>query len=276
MAWTAGPGEIKSIQFDSTTITADLLEGYSLTSEKDSFGAGLGHDVDRGSMLKNLSVTAYDVSAINALHTLMTARTEHDITVTYADDQTQILKNAILRLQPQLNNVTDVCKVWLAASGTANTSIATNWTDLGSTLDVPTSSFSYPFDGNDGCGRPHFSSLGMEVEFMLSSDQWANVTENGEARIAFQLPDGNYQIMDGRTYKNYADDDSSRPRAVRVVLRGVASTWADLIEFADEEAVPTTEAFNAAAPTIIQDRLHGVAIEAAGFGYEEGQVISFP
>lgn len=275
MAWTAGPGEIKSIQFDSTTITADLLEGYSLTNEKDSFGSGKGHDVDRGSILKNLSVTAYDVSAINALHTLMTARTEHSITVTYADDQTQVLNECKLRLQPQLNNVTDVCKVWLAASGTANTSIATSWTDLGSTLDVPTASFSYPFDGNDGCGRPHFSSLGMEVEFMLSSDQWANVTEGGEARIAFQLPDGNYQIMDGITYKNYADDDSSRPRAVRVVLRGVASTWADLIEFADESATPTTEAFNAASPTIMQDRLHGVAIEAVGFGYDESNVVTF-
>lgn len=275
MAWTAGPGELTSISFGATTITADLLEGFSAPGEKDSFSAGVGHDVDRGSILKSLSVTAYDVSAINAIHTLMTGRTETDITITYADAQTQVISDSLIRIQPVLNSVTDVCKVWIAAAGTATTSIATNWTDLGVTIDVPTASFSYPFDGTDGKGRPYFSTLGMEVEFLLPGDKYGDVTEGGTARVAFQLPDGNFQIMDGRTYKQYAEDDGSTPRATRVVLRAVGTSWGDLIEFSDGTATPTDEAFNAAAPTLIQDRLHGILIEAAGFGYNESDVVTF-
>lgn len=275
MAWTAGPGELTSIDFGGTTITADLLTAYSLPSEKDSYDAAIGHSVDRGSILKRLSVDSFDVSAISAIHTLMTGRTETDVTVTYSDAQPQVLSNTIIRVMPLLNNVTDVCKVYVAASGTGNTSIATGWTDAGVTLDVPTLTASFPFDGTDGKGRPYFSSAGLEAEMILPGDVYSAFTEGAASRIAFELPDGNFQVMDGRVYKNFADDDGSRPRAVRAVLRGVSNSWGNLIEFTDGSATPTTEDFNAASPTIMQDRLHGFNIEAVGFGNTEADVVTF-
>lgn len=275
MAWSAGPGEIASIAFGATTVTADLIDGYSLTTEKDSYGSGLGHAVDRGSAKKMLSANVYDVSAINAIHTLMTARTASTVTVTYQDAATQALNECIVRVTPLLQNVSDVCKVWFDATDTTNVSIASNWTDCGSTLDVPSTSFTFPFDGTQGHGLPYFSTVGSEVEFLLPADKYSVFTEGAAGRIAFQLPDGNYQVMDGRIYKNYADDDMSRPRAVRVVLRGVATSWGDLIEFCDESGTPTIENFNASSPTIMQDKLHGILVEASGFGYAESEVTTF-
>lgn len=275
MAWSAGPGELTSIVIDGATVTSDLIDGYSVASEKDNYGAAIGHPVDRGSILKRVSFNNYDVSTINALHGYMTGRTEKSVVITYADAATQTLNECIVRVTPLLNNVTDTCKVWFAASGTANTSLTSNWTSVGVTLDVPTVSYNFPFDGTDGCGRPYFSTCGFELEFHLPGAYYGTFTEGGQCRIALALPDGNFQVFDGRSYINYADDDGSRPRAVRVVLRGVSTSWGSLIEFTDGGATPVTEDFNAASPTLMQDRLHGVMVEAVGFGYAESDVTTF-
>lgn len=276
MAWSAGPGELTSIAFGGTTITSEFLEGYSLTTEKDSYDAAIGHSVDRGSMSKNLSVNAFDVSAINAIHTLMTARTESTVTVTYQDAQTQALNECIIRVTPVLDSVSDVAKVYHDNASSGNNNLTSGWDDCGVTMDIPTISFSFPFDGTDGLGRPYFSSCAIEVEFMLPGDQYATFTDKGACSIAFALPDGNFQVMKGgRIYKNYADDDGSMPRAVRVVYRAVGDSWGDLIEFTDGGATATTEAFNASAPTLMQDYLHGILIEAVGRGYDEADVTTF-
>lgn len=289
MAWSAGPGELTSIAFGATTITSEFLEGYSLTTEKDSYDAAIGHSVDRGSMSKTLSVNAFDVSAINAIHTLMTARTESTVTVTYQDGQTQALNECIIRVTPILNNVSDVAKVYVGAAGASLDDLtgSGNWDLAGVTLDVPTISFSFPFDGTDGLGRPYFSSCAMEVEFMIP-ENYAKVTAAGPppeylfvhgatSDIAFALPDGNFQVMSGgRVYCNYTDDDGSMPRASRIVYRAVADSWGDLLEFTNGgDPTATTEAFNASSPTLMQDYLHGILIEAVGRGYDEADVTTF-
>jgi len=280
MAWSPGPGELTSIAFGGTTITSEFLEGYSLTTEKDSYDAAIGHSVDRGSMSKTLSVNAFDVSAINAIHTLMTGRTESTVTVTYQDAQTQALNECIIRVTPILNNVSDVAKVYHDNASSGNNNLASSWEACGVTIDIPTMTFSFPFDGTDGLGRPYFSSCAIELEFMLpdpaDADVYGIFDDKSACSIALQLPDGNFQVLKGgRVYKNYADDDGSMPRAVRVVYRAVGDSWGDIIEFTDGGATATTEAFNASTPTLMQDYLHGILIEAVGRGYDEADVTTF-
>ena len=283
MAWSPGPGELTSIAFGGTTITSEFLEGYSLTTEKDSFDAAIGHSVDRGSMSKTLSVNAFDVSAINAIHTLMTGRTESTVTVTYQDAQTQALNECIIRVTPILNNVSDVAKVYHDNASSGNNNLASSWEACGVTIDIPTMTFSFPFDGTDGLGRPYFSSCAIEVEFMIP-DNYAKLVggdalfvHGATSDLAFKLPDGNFQVMKGgRVYVNYADEDASMPRASRIVYRAVADSWGDLLEFTDGASSSTvTEAFNASSPTLMQDYIHGVLVEFVGRGYTEGNVSTF-
>lgn len=281
MAWSAGPGELTSIAFGGTTITSEFLEGYSLTTEKDSYDAAIGHSVDRGSMSKTVSVNAFDVSAINAIHTLMTARTESNVVVTYQDGQTQTLNECIIRVTPILNNVSDVAKVWVATAGASTTNLVAGgtWQDAGVTIDVPTISFSFPFDGADGLGRPYFSSCAMEVEFMIPDNYANEFTDKATHDIAFALPDGNFQVMKGgRVYVNYADDDGSMPRASRVVYRAVGDSWSDILAFTDGASSSTIDVDF--ADTIVTndprlDYIHGILVEAVGRGYTEGNVTTF-
>jgi len=291
MPWYAGPGELTQIVFndgstDVATITSDFIEGYSLATEKDSYDAAVGHSVDRGSMTKTISANAFDVSAISALSTLMTNRTESTVTVKYQDTVEQDIDGAIIRITPLLHNVSDVANAYFDAAGnTANTNLATSWTDLGVTLDVPTLSFSFPFDGTDGEGRPYFSTCGVESEFMIPADKYSSLvasSSNGVCKVAFKLPDGNFMVLKGgRLYKNYADEDASMPRAVRVVYRSVATTWGDLVEFTNgsdgvSPALVTEEFDASGTPSLRKDYLHGVLIEAVGRGYQESDVVSWP
>jgi len=275
MAWTEGPGSIKSITFGAQAVTADLLESFGITPDKDSYDSGLLHAVDRGSIKKSLQVNVYDVSAINPLNAIMKARTETDITMTYTDNATQVLENSKLRFTPLLDNVTDVCDVFIASSGTSNASLATSWTSLGVSLDVPTLSPSYPSDVSDGKGRPYYSNVGLEVDLVLPGDVYSSITDGAVQRLAFRLPDGSFQVMTGSVYKSYAADDGSRPRAVSVVLRAVDDDWGNIIEFTSGAAIPITQKFTDVSPTLIQNRLHGIAVEAVGFGYSEPEVTTF-
>ena len=297
MAWAKGPGELSQIVITDGTTTAtvasEYIEGYSVTTEKDSYDAAIGHSVDRGSMTKSLSFSAFKVDQIENLHSLMTSRAEVDATVTYHDNNTHQLgdytnlQGGIIRITPVLNSISDVTGVYVADASTSRTNLASTWRDAGVTMDVPTISFSFPFDGTDGLGRPYFSSCAIEVEFMIP-ENYAKVTSAGPppeylfvhgatSDLAFKLPDGNFQVMKGgRVYVNYADEDASMPRASRIVYRAVADSWGDLLEFTDGAASSTvTEAFNASSPTLMQDYIHGALVEFVGRGYTEGNVSTF-
>lgn len=276
MAWSAGPGELTQVAFGATTVTSDLIEGWNVETEPDSYDAANGLPVDRGSVRKTITANVFDVSAIAALHTLMTARTATTITPTYVDAQTQAINETLLTVTPLLNNVTDVCKVWYDNASSGNDSLTGSWEDCGVTLDVPTISYSFPFEGTDGCGRPYFSSAALEAEFMLPTDVYSIIDFGVANSFAFALPDGNFMVLKGgRSYRYYANEDGSMPRAVRVIYRATADSWGDLIEFTDGAVSATTEAFNASSPTLMQDRLHGITVNAVGFGYAESEVTTF-
>lgn len=293
MAWAKGPGELSQIVITDGTTTAtvasEYIEGYSVTTEKDSYDAAIGHSVDRGSMTKSLSFSAFKVDQIKNLHDLMTDRAEVNATITYQDTNThklgdyENLQGGIIRVTPVLNSISDVAQVYVADAGASRTDLANTWRDAGVTIDVPTISFSFPFDGTDGLGRPYFSSCAIEVEFMIPDDYAKTVgvdplfVHGATSDIAFKLPDGNFQTMRlGRVYVNYADEDASMPRASRIVYRAVADSWGDLIGFTDGASSSTvTEAFNATSPTLMQDYIHGVLVEFVGRGYTEDNVSEF-
>lgn len=286
MATAVGPGELTSINFNSAapTVTADFIENYNLTNEPDSYSNAEGRTIRRGPIRKRLTADLYDVSAINELHTLMTGRTEHSIVVTYRDGNTQTLDECILRVTPRLNNVTDTCKILYADEADPATASMTAFAkDLGVTLDAPTISYEFAFDGVDGKGLPYFSTVRTVLEFHVplvtttfGTAGTEDIVQNEDGAYALLLPDGNYQIFKNvKSFVHYADEDSSRPRAIRVVAEGVAQSWGDLITFTDGTASPTDEDFNAASPTLIQDYIHGVSVEAVGFGYVESDVTTF-
>lgn len=279
MAWTAGPGELTSIQIGTETISADLIDAYSLTSEKDNYTGAIGYTVDRGSITKRLTFNNLDVSTIHNLHDFMTLRSEQSVTVTYQDGQTQVLDECIIRITPLLNTVTDVCEMWGAPAGSSSENLETGgvWINAGVTVDVPTFTYSFPFDGTDGCGRPFFSSTGIEVEVGVPKDirvdnpsVW---TEGSEIRVAFKLPDGNFQIYDGRPYFFYANEDASMPRRTTMMLRDIGAGW-DIIKFTNGIAT-TEDSYNANGNAYLQDGVHGCYVEVVGFAYLESEIVTF-
>lgn len=282
----AGAGEITQIAItdgsNAATIPAEMIDGYSLATEKDSFDAAIGHSVDRGSMTKTLTFNAFKVDQFGGLNAIMAAKADTTAEITYIGGNTQAINEGRIRVTPILHSVSDVEKVYVAAGNASNDDILNagasgTWTNVGVTLDVPTVSFSFPFDGTDGNGRPYFSSCGFELEFMLPADHYSTFTEGETKRVAFALPHSGFEVFTGRVYKNFADEDASMPRAIRVVLRGVASNWGDLITFtngaqsssSDEQIDGTGDALS-----IPENYLHGFAVEFVASGYDEADVTS--
>ena len=282
----AGAGEITQIVLtdgtSTATIPAEMIDGYSLATEKDSFDAAIGHSVDRGSLTKTLTFNAFKVDQFDELNAIMVAKADTTATVTYISADTQILNEGRIRVTPVLHSVSDVERVYVAAGSASNddilnTGASGTWTDVGVTLDVPTLSFSFPFDGTDGNGRPYFSSCAFELEFMLPADYYSTFTEGETKRVAFALPSSGFQVFTGRVYKNFADEDASMPRAIRIVLRGVASNWGDLITFTNGASSSSSdEQIDGTADTlsIPEDYLHGFAVEFVAAGYNEADVTS--
>lgn len=282
----AGAGEITQIVLtdgtSTATIPAEMIDGYSLATEKDSFDAAIGHSVDRGSLTKTLTFNAFKVDQFDELNAIMVAKADTTATVTYISADTQILNEGRIRVTPVLHSVSDVERVYVAAGSASNddilnTGASGTWTDVGVTLDVPTLSFSFPFDGTDGNGRPYFSSCAFELEFMLPADYYSTFTEGETKRVAFALPSSGFQVFTGRVYKNFADEDASMPRAIRIVLRGVASNWGDLITFTNGAASSSSDEQidgTADALSIPEDYLHGFAVEFVAAGYNEADVTS--
>lgn len=282
----AGAGEITQIVLtdgtSTATIPAEMIDGYSLATEKDSFDAAIGHSVDRGSLTKTLTFNAFKVDQFDELNAIMVAKADTTATVTYIGGNTQILNEGRIRVTPVLHSVSDVERVYVAGGSASNddvlnTGASGTWTDVGVTLDVPTLSFSFPFDGADGNGRPYFSSCAFELEFMLPADYYSTFTEGETKRVAFALPSSGFQVFTGRVYKNFADEDASMPRAIRIVLRGVASNWGDLITFTNGAASSSSDEQidgTADALSIPEDYLHGFAVEFVAAGYNEADVTS--
>jgi len=281
-----GAGEITQIVVtdgtSTATIPAEMIEGYSLSTEKDSFDAAIGHSVDRGSMTKTLAFNAFKVDQFDELNAIMVAKADTQATVTYIGGNTQILNEGRIRVTPILHSVSDVERVYVAAGSATNDDILNGessgvWTDVGVTLDVPTLSFSFPFDGTDGNGRPYFSSCAFELEFMLPADYYSTFTEGETKRVAFALPHSGFEVFTGRVYKNFADEDASMPRAIRIVLRGVNSNWGDLITFTDGAGTGSSNEQidgTADALSIPENYLHGFAVEFVASGYDEADVSS--
>lgn len=282
----AGAGEITQIVItdgtSTATIPAEMIDGYSLATEKDSFDAAIGHSVDRGSMTKTLTFNAFKVDQFDELNAIMVAKADTTATVTYIGGNTQAINEGRIRVTPILHSVSDVERVYVAAGGASNDDVLNGgasgtWTDVGVTLDVPTLSFSFPFDGTDGNGRPYFSSCAFELEFMLPADYYSTFTEGETKRVAFALPSSGFQVFTGRVYKNFADEDASMPRSIRIVLRGVASNWGDLITFTNGAASTSSdEQIDGTADTlsIPENYLHGFAVEFVAAGYNEADVTS--
>ena len=281
-----GAGEITQIALtdgtSTATIPAEMIDGYSLATEKDSFDAAIGHSVDRGSLTKTLTFNAFKVDQFDELNAIMVAKADTTATVTYISADTQILNEGRIRVTPVLHSVSDVERVYVAAGSASNDDVLNDgasgtWTDVGVTLDVPTLSFSFPFDGVDGNGRPYFSSCAFELEFMLPADYYSTFTEGETKRVAFALPSSGFQVFTGRVYKNFADEDASMPRAIRIVLRGVASNWGDLITFTNGASSSSSdEQIDGTADTLSspEDYLHGFAVEFVAAGYNEADVTS--
>lgn len=288
MAWSAGPGELYSIEFNSNEVLANLVEGLSVSSEPDAYDSAAGFSVERGSLKKVVSCTILDVSVFSALAALMEGRTEHTVRLNYIDatgsSKYQDIAGCILRITPVVSSTTDALRCRIASDGTANTSLASNFTDLGPILGSPTYSFAFPFDGTDGEGRPYFSTVRTEVEFTLpgtsSIDPTALLTSGSHRgvknQVAIDLPDGNFVVFtDAYAYYHYADEDASTPRSTRLRIVGTATSWGALLGFTDGTATPTDEDYDAASPTLAADFFHGMQVEATGFHYTESSLTTF-
>ena len=279
MAWSAGPGNPTSVSIGGTSIDGGLMEGFNISSAPNTFDAASGFQAERGPITKTVTANCLDVSAISAVAAFMTARSEQDIVATYSDTVAQTIADCIIRVTPIIHPVTDVCRVYIAADGTSNDDILSNFTDLGPTLDLPSPEFDFPYGGTDGCGRPYYSYARLNWTCILPGT--STVTPyaaliSGSHRgvknqVAVLLPDGNFLVFtDAYTYFHYADEDGLMPRAVRMRVTATGATWGAMLGYSDGAAsTPTTEAWDAAGVTLRSDLFAGFALEATGFDYDE-------
>jgi len=290
MAWTAGPGNVTTLDVGGTSIDGGLVEGLSIATAPDTFDAAVGISVERGSVRKTLTANVLDFSTIEAVDAFMHARTEQDVTVTYADATTTVLNNCIIRVKPLISLVTDVCNVEIAADGTANTSLSTNFTELGSVIGQPSFTADFPHDGTDGLGRPYFAdSCRLTWECILPGTTVTpsdvlpytllNTFKGGKAHIAFLMPNTEYVVFkDAYTFSTFADEDSSQPRAVRMRVSAVGSTWGGILEYTDGGVTPVTELWDDAAGALTSraDYFNGYELEVSGFHTAEETLQTHP
>lgn len=265
-----GPGEITQIAFGGTTVTAQFIEGFSLETEADSYTSGLGFDVERGSVRKRLSCNVLDYSAYSALNTLMKNRTKSDIAVSYVNAASQTISDCIIRVTPLVHQVSDACKVLIAAAGADKAQLDASaagttsvWTDLGVTIGTPAPTFEFPFDGVDGCGLPYFSSVRVMQEFILPGNVYSLISQGTLSDVAVQLPDGNFLCFDDvYPFKTFANEDASQPLAVRLHIKAVSTDWDNIITYHDGNAGVATPG----------DYFSGCAVECVGFDYSEANM----
>jgi len=284
MAWDDGPGTISSIQFGATSVDGGLIEDYAKSTVPDEFRTAAGTNAERGSVLVQFTGKCLDVSAINAVDALMVARTLSTIIVTYVGGQTQTITNCIIRIKPALHIVTDACRVRIAADGTANTSLTTNFTDLGLSLGAPTFTPGFTYEGTDGCGRPFSSGMNLRYDLLLPGEgsifPYALLDtgshRNVKNQVAIAMPDGNHIVVtDGYAYYHYADEDAVQPRAVALRVEATGATWGAILGLTDGTASPTDELWTAASPTYLADMFQGFEFELTGFGSAESDIITW-
>lgn len=287
MAWTAGPGNVTNLDIGGTSVDGGLVEGLAVATTPDTFPAAVGIEFERGSVMKQLTCNILDVSSINAVNAFMIARSEQDVTATYADTTTMLLNDCVIRIKPLISLVTDISNVEIAADGTINDDIPTNFTELGPVIGAPTFTADFPFDGTDGMGRPYFGdqcrlaweailpgtpSGGDVVPYTL-----LNTFKGGKAQIAFLMPDTNYVVFtDAYTFTTFADEDTSQPRAVRLKGVSVGATWGAILGYTDGAATSATEVWDAAGVTLRADMFAGYELEVTGFHTDEETLQTHP
>lgn len=261
-----GPGQVRSLNFNAgaPTVTVPFVVNYGIANEPGTYESAYGISVERGSILKRVTADILDYSAFATINTLMTGRTEHDLIITYADGSTQTLQDGLVRIRPISNVVPDVKKVLIAATGTALTALdaGTGYTDLGRILENPSVTYDFPFDGNEGAGRPYYSAARINGTVMLPAATYASLDSfvNTECIIAFQLPDGNWQVHDNVwVYRHYGDEDATQPRIIRLRFTGVEDTWAELLQYHDGSLAASTPG----------DMFAGGSVEWVGHHYTE-------
>lgn len=252
--WDPGPQQLTQISVNdgvATDISASLIEGYSLETEKDAYDSAIGISFDRGYTTKTGSFNCMDYTAVSALEGMMTARDETTITATYSDATTQTINNAVIQVAPLVNLVPDVCNVFMQTSDGDYTSLESGMTNLGITMSEPSFEFDYPFDGTDGCGRPYYGgSCRVMAEFELpgirgaSTDIYAAAYafEGTAVDVAFKMPNGKYLVLENvYAFVNYGAEDSQGVRTVHVRVSGVAAAWSSIVKYTNGAATPLTD-----------------------------------
>lgn len=290
MAWSRGPGELSSVEVNNVSVDGGLIEGFNTETTPDTFSTALGFEAERTSMLKRWTFNNFDYSTVAGMLTLMTARTQVDVEANYVDSPKQTLADAVIRVKPIISPTPSSCRAYILAPPANYNSLASAFDDLGPIIGQPTYTFDWPWEGTDGCGRPYFSSCRITAEFMLPgdgsvTDPYATLsTGNGSGTyygtktdVAILMPSGNFLVLaDVYCYFHYANEDASMPRAVRVKLVGVASSWAGLIYYTDGGVSATTTAWGTDGAVDPGDLYAGCEVEAVGYGLAEANVVSWP
>lgn len=279
MAWSKGPGNVASININtaSPTILGGFIENYSYTPEPDTYTSALGFEAERGFLTMRHTFTNLDVSAIAPLNTLMQNGTLVPLIVTYAGGVTKTLSNCRVRIKPVFNIVPDACRVYARAKSTGYNDLATTWTDLGPIVGSLNANFDYPFEGNDGCGRPYFSNGRVNTEFMLVGDSTVadphgalDSLDKQNVDVAFEMPNGNFMVLkDVYMYRIYGPEDTANPRHIRVRVTNVVANWVNLIDYTDGGVAATTDAWGTITTIHPDDLYAGCEVDIVGVTQDE-------
>jgi len=290
--WAPGPQELTSIVVGGQTISGQLIENFSVSTEGQSYDSAAGIPVDRGFVTRTITFDTYDYEKVSAVNALMSARSLNTITENYVDGDASVMtSNAIVRVMPIVSVVPDACQVYInaydATDATKWNSVASNFTDLGVAMSEPSFSFEFPFDGTDGCGRPYFGgSVRVTAEFELagirgaSTDVRAALESIGfgaNVDVAVKLPSGKYMCMQNMyAYFYFGPESSNGPRTISLKLVGTAASWSALLGFTEEGAAATRDGWG----TTTQGHdpgnyFGGMNVEIVATDYSESAMIAW-
>jgi len=287
MAWAPGPQQVSSITVGAgSAIDGSLIENYSSTTEGVSYDAAKGISVDRGFVTNTITFDCLDYSAVGAIETLMTSRALNNVDVTFLDsvdkDQTA---SAVARITPVVSVVPDTCEFLFATASGSFDDIAGNFTSGGVVMSEPSFDFDFPFDGQDGCGRPYFGGVcRANITFELSGIRGASTdvyaalgTFGANVDVAFKMPNGKYLgFKDMYMYFYYGDEDANGVRTVKVDVRGTATAWSSMIFFTDGASLTSTDdAWGTPGTEDPGDRFVGGNVELVGTAFTETSLITF-
>lgn len=256
--WGPGPQQLTQVVVDdgaATTITANLIQNWSLTTEKEEFDAAIGFPVRRGYTTKTGSFDCLDYGAVTALEGMMTDRDLVTVTSTYQDGDTQDVFSAAITAVPLVGLIPDSCTVYIKAYNATSPGkfdgLTGSFVNLGSPVNEPSYEFSMKDDVVDGCGRPWYAGQSMvEAEFELAGLRGADTDvyaaayafENVNVDVAISMPSGKFMALNNvYSYVRYGDEDSTGVRTVVLTVRGVAASFSALLSYTDGAATATND-----------------------------------